>query len=99
MKTLFNKVESDFNSIGDYKNYEEQVEDIVYNLVNLVDVEATNALIEKYKQENSKEIIVNQYKRKEELKEESLSIQERERKIAVANQKFQVRILPSLKSL
>jgi CDK-activating kinase assembly factor MAT1 len=90
VKALFNKVEADFATIDEYKNYEEMVEDIIYNLVNLIDVEATNALVEKYKQDNSKEILVNQYKRKEELKSESMSIREREEAIAAANQKFQV---------
>jgi hypothetical protein len=89
IKALFNKVESDFSSLEEYKNYEELVEDIIYNLVNVVDVDATNALVEKYKQENSKEIVANQFKRKEELKEELMTIKESEEHIAAANQKFQ----------
>lgn len=90
VKALFNKVESDFATLDQFKNYEEFVEDIIYNLVNLVDVDATNALIEKYKQENSKEIVANQFKRKEQLKEELMTIKEKEELIASANQKFQV---------
>lgn len=93
IKALYNKKESDFSSVDEYKNYEEMVEDIVYNLVNLVDVEATNQRIEKYKQDNSKEIVMNQFRRKEELKGESITIKEREEEIASANQKFQVRLL------
>lgn len=87
---LYNKKESDFANLEDYKNYEETVEDIIYNLVNLIDVDATNQLIEKYKLDNSKEITMNQFKRKEELKGELISIKEREEAIAAANQKFQV---------
>ena len=60
VKALFNKIESDFATVDEFKNYEEMVEDIVYNLVNLIDVDSTNQLIEKYKQDHSKEIIVNQ---------------------------------------
>ena len=58
--------------------------------MNLIDVDSTNQLIEKYKQDHSKEIIVNQFRRKEELKGESLSIKEKEEEILAANQKFQV---------
>lgn len=87
---LYNKKETDFASLEEYKNYEEMVEDIIYNLVNMIDVDATNQLIEKYKQDNSKEITINQFRRKEELKGELISIKEREDAIAAANQKFQV---------
>lgn len=67
------------------------MEDIVYNSVNYIDEEATKQLIEKYKQDNSKEIVINQFRRKEELKGESISIKEREEEITAANMKFQVR--------
>jgi len=87
---LYNKKESDFASVDDYKNYEEEVEDIVFNLVNHENVAATNEKVEKYRKENSKEIVINQSRRKEELKGESISIKEREEEIAAANLKFQV---------
>ena len=90
IKALYNKKESDFASVDDYKNYEEEVEDIVFNLVNHEDVAATNEKVEKYRKENSKEIVINQSRRKEELKGESISIKEREEEIAAANLKFQV---------
>lgn len=87
---MYNKKESDFASVDDYKNYEEEVEDIVFNLVNHENVAATNEKVEKYRKENSKEIVINQSRRKEELKGESISIKEREEEIAAANLKFQV---------
>ncbi len=90
IKALYNKKESDFASVDDYKNYEEEVEDIVFNLVNHENVAATNEKVEKYRKENSKEIVINQSRRKEELKGESISIKEREEEIAAANLKFQV---------
>lgn len=90
VKALFNKVETDFATLEEYKNYEEMVEDIIYNLVNLIDVDATNQLIETYKQKHSKEIIANQFKRKEEFKGELIAIKEKEDEIATANIKFQV---------
>ena len=90
IKALYNKKESDFASVDDYKNYEEEVEDIVFNLVNHEDVAATNEKVEKYRKENSKEIVINQSRRKEELKGESIFIKEREEEIAAANLKFQV---------
>ena len=91
IKALFNKKESDFGTIDEFKNYEERVEDIVYNLVNLIDVDATNQYIEKYKQENSKEIVTNQLRRNEELKGEYVAIKEKEDARIAANVKFQVR--------
>jgi len=91
IKAIYNKKESDFPSVEAFKNYEEMVEDIIFNSVNYIDEEATKQLIEKYKQENSKEIVINQFRRKEELKGESISIKEREEEISAANMKFQVR--------
>ena len=90
IKALFNKTESDFASLDEFKNYEEKVEDFIYNLVNAIDVDETNSFIEKYKQDNSKEIVVNQYRRNEELKGELVAIREKEEAIALENMKFQV---------
>jgi CDK-activating kinase assembly factor MAT1 len=99
VKALYNKVESDFQTVDEFKNYEEMVEDIIYNLVNLIDVENTNQLIEKYKQENAKEILVNQFRRKEEQKGESVTIKEKEEAILVANKKYEVRTQPCCRSV
>ncbi len=90
VKALYNKVESDFHTVDEFKNYEEMVEDIIYNLVNLIDVENTNQQIEKYKQENAKEILVNQFRRKEEQKGESVTIKEKMDAILAANKKYEV---------
>lgn len=92
IKAIYNKKESDFSSVEAYKNYEEMVEDIIFNSVNYIDEEATKQLIEKYKQENSKEIVINQFRKKEELKGESILIKERKEEISAANMKFQVRV-------
>lgn len=92
IKAIYNKKESDFSSVESYKNYEEMVEDIIFNSVNYIDEEATKQLIEKYKQENSKEIVINQFRKKEELKGESILIKERKEEISAANMKFQVRV-------
>lgn len=90
IKAIYNKKESDFPTIDQYKDYEELVEDIIYNLVNLIDIDATNQLIEKYKQEYSKEIVVNQYRRSENLKEEYIAIQEKKEARESENLKYQV---------
>jgi hypothetical protein len=93
VKALFNKKERDFKTVDEFKDYEERVEDIIYNLVNLINVDETNKLIDVYKQENSKEIIQNQFKVNEETKNELILIKEKEDALAFANFKFQVRIV------
>jgi hypothetical protein len=45
-----------------FRDYEELVEDIIYNLVNGIDVEAANSAVEKYRAENLKIILENQSK-------------------------------------
>lgn len=87
---LFNKKESDFPSLDAFKDYEEKVEDIIYNLVNNIDIEQTNQYIETYKQENSRDIAVNQFRRKEELIKEAAIIRELEEAVVTANMKYQV---------
>jgi hypothetical protein len=90
IKALYNKVESDFPTMDEWKNYEEMVEDIVYNLVNLIDVDSTNEAIEQYKAQNSKEILRNQFRKNEQLKELSVSIKVQADAIVAGDVKFQV---------
>eukprot|EP00600_Ochromonadales_sp_CCMP1393_P005205 CAMPEP_0174965244 /NCGR_PEP_ID=MMETSP0004_2-20121128/6331_1 /TAXON_ID=420556 /ORGANISM="Ochromonas sp., Strain CCMP1393" /LENGTH=247 /DNA_ID=CAMNT_0016214065 /DNA_START=139 /DNA_END=882 /DNA_ORIENTATION=- len=89
IKAIFNKFESDFASLDEYQNYEEMVEDIIYNLVNKIDISETNAKIERYKQENGKVIAVNQLRKNELFNKENASIKEMETAIADGNIKFQ----------
>ncbi|THD24736.1 CDK-activating kinase assembly factor MAT1 [Fasciola hepatica] len=54
--TDFNKREDDFDSLEEYDIYLEKIEEIVFNLMNDVDVDETKRYIEQYKKEN-KDII------------------------------------------
>lgn len=55
----FNKKEDDFSSLEEYNDYLEEVEDIIYNLVNGIDTVETNRRIDQYKKENKDIIIKN----------------------------------------
>jgi CDK-activating kinase assembly factor MAT1 len=56
---VFNRREDDFESLRDYNDYLNTVEDIIFNLVNHVDVEATKRKFEQYKVQHEKEIKEN----------------------------------------
>jgi hypothetical protein len=91
VKTLFNKTEADFgDDLDAYKDYEEMVEDIIYNLVQEIDVPETKAKIEKYKKENSDLIARNQLKLNQQMKEEMNQIKEEEFSRMQKNMEFQV---------
>jgi len=62
----FNKRSEDFKTLRQYNDYLEEVEDIIYNLVNFIDVEKTQERIKKYKLENQELIVINQAKKSEE---------------------------------
>lgn len=67
----FNKRREDFDSDEAYDDYLEMVEDIVFKVVNNIDVEATKERVEKYRQQNQLEIGQNQAKRVDEQKSEA----------------------------
>ena len=48
----FYKRLEDFDSLQEYNNYLEEFEDIVFNLVNDVDVQSTSARLESFKSDN-----------------------------------------------
>ena len=58
----FNKQEEDFESLREYNDYLEMVEDIIFNLSNNVDTLETNKKIQQYKEENKTAIIKNRSK-------------------------------------
>lgn len=77
----FNKRRDDFKTDAEYDDYLEMVEDIIFNLVNNIDVEATKSRVEKYRRENADSIGQNHAKRLEEdrVEAERVSVIERER--------------------
>ncbi len=52
----FNLKEEDFGTLREYNDYLEMVEDIIFNLVNDIDVQETNRRIAVYKQKNKDQI-------------------------------------------
>lgn len=78
---IFNKRRDDFASEEAFDDYLEEVEDLVFNLTNDVDVDATKAKINVYKRENQDTIGRNQAKRMDERQRaaELLAISERAR--------------------
>jgi len=79
IKAIYNKTCEAFPDEDAYRDYEEMVEDIIYNLVNNVDVEATNKQVAAYQEENRQAIAENRSKQQVEnelLKEDILRAEE-----------------------
>ncbi|KAL6072261.1 CDK-activating kinase assembly factor MAT1 [Balamuthia mandrillaris] len=75
----YNKRPEDFPTLKDYNDYLEEVEDIIFNLANNIDVDATNAKIQRYREENQDLIIRNQSKKAEEDRKLATLLAEEER--------------------
>uniref|UniRef100_A0A2P2PJC2 Uncharacterized protein MANES_14G112900 n=1 Tax=Rhizophora mucronata TaxID=61149 RepID=A0A2P2PJC2_RHIMU len=67
ISSIFNKREEDFPSLREYNDYLEEVEDMIFNLVNGVDVPAIEAKIAEYQKDNAEQIMINQARKAEEL--------------------------------
>mmetsp|Transcript_13479 Transcript_13479/g.18467 ORF Transcript_13479/g.18467 Transcript_13479/m.18467 type:complete len:151 (-) Transcript_13479:122-574(-) len=57
---IYNKRQSEFESLLEYNDYLEEVEDIVFNISEGIDVATTESRIAKYKKENEENIAFNQ---------------------------------------
>lgn len=66
VKAIYNKTRAAFPTAEAYKDYEEEVEDLIFNLVHDVDTDATQARIKKYAQQNEESIAFNAGKQSEE---------------------------------
>jgi len=55
----FNREEEDFDSLKDYNNYLNDVEDITFNLINNIDVEPTERKLKEYEEANRQAITNN----------------------------------------
>lgn len=91
IKAIFNKTEAEFQTLDSFKDYEEMVEDLIFNKVNTINVEDTNAAIERYKQNNSDIITINQMRRNEDIKKEFSTIKEDEDLKRLHDVQFHVR--------
>ncbi|KAF2494886.1 CDK-activating kinase assembly factor [Lophium mytilinum] len=57
--SVFNREEDDFETLQDYNDYLEQVENVTWNLINDIDVEDTRRKMDAYKEENRRQITRN----------------------------------------
>lgn len=74
----FNKREEDFDTLREYNDYLEEVENIIYNLCNDIDIVQTNQKIEQFKRENREVIARNKARSgREELELEELLEEEK----------------------
>jgi len=58
----FNRQREDFETLFDYNDYLEMIEDIIFNLTNNIDILETNKKIQAYKEQNKDQIIKNRSK-------------------------------------
>ncbi|EES15357.1 hypothetical protein BDA96_07G216200 [Sorghum bicolor] len=65
--SIFNKTQEHFPTLKDYNDYLEEVEDMTFNLIEGIDVEAIEAKIARYQQENAEQIYLSRAKRAEDL--------------------------------
>lgn len=67
ISNIFNKREEDFPSLREYNDYLEEVEDMIFNLIEGIDVPVIEAKIAQYQKENAEQIINSQARKAEEL--------------------------------
>lgn len=78
----FNKRQDDFENLKDFNNYLEDVENIIFNLVNSIDVEKTEEKLQAYEQKNKELILANSRRQKDDDERiERRSKYEKERKV------------------
>jgi len=65
--SIFNKTQEHFPTLKDYNDYLEEVEDMTFNLIEGIDVEAIEAKIARYQKENAEQIFLSRAKRAEDL--------------------------------
>ena len=78
LKKIYNKSESDFAHANDFRDYEEMVEDYIYNLAHGINVADINAKIKLYQEQNSDTIRRNQANLDKEKNDREARIQDEE---------------------
>ncbi|KAJ8541512.1 hypothetical protein K7X08_002328 [Anisodus acutangulus] len=63
---IFNKREDNFPSLHEYNDYLEEVEDMIFNLIEGIDVPAIEVKIAQYQRENAEQIMIAQAHKAEE---------------------------------
>jgi CDK-activating kinase assembly factor MAT1 len=87
----FNKTEEDFTSAREFGDYQELIEDIIYNLANNIEVQETNRQIADYKEANKNFINKNRQKNNREMLELEDILSE-EKKQSLARRQLDLRL-------
>lgn len=90
IKTLFNKTEDDFTTLEEYENYQEKIEDIIYNLVHEINVTETKEMIDSYEKENKEAAAKKQLKILSKLREEEQKLKDEDLAKAIRNDEYLV---------
>ncbi|KAH0871469.1 hypothetical protein HID58_078491 [Brassica napus] len=67
ISAIYNKREEDFSALKDYNDYLEEVECMIFDLVDGINVGAIEDKIKRYSQENAEQIMVNRARKAEDL--------------------------------
>jgi len=102
----FNKSEADFATLREYNDYLEQVETVVFNLVNNLNVVETAKLIEQYKKDNKEQIAKSKARPRQEIldleaiiEEENMLSEMRRQEIATSERDEKLRKLKNREAL
>lgn len=87
----FNKVESDFTSLQEFNDYQEDKEDIIYELVHNIDRSAAEARVKAYQQSHVDEIRTRLAQHSESDREMSLRVQRQREDNQAAVKEVQVK--------
>ena len=60
IKSIYNKTETDFKTLKEFQDYDEYVEDLIYNLVHNINKDDTEKLVKDYETSHMKEIAKKQ---------------------------------------
>lgn len=72
---VYNKVEGDFDTLEEYNNYLEMVEDLIYSIVNAEpNAEECKAMVKRHEEENKGEIAIRQAQRADEERQVQIRI-------------------------
>ena len=85
---IYNKQRDDFDTEDEFNLYLEEVEDIIFNLVEGIDIQATEAKINEYKRSNKRNIAVNMTKREEERKKMYAKVRNKDIELREENKQF-----------
>jgi len=81
IKGIYNMSDSDFDTLSEFQDYEEEVECIIFNLVHGVDEEDTKQKVAVYKEQNARRITEKSAEREARMQEEQTMIAETRAKV------------------